>query len=82
MVVVCKSKKIEGLNEANIMPVWWHTSHWRKQYPRGISVACNITMASLKESLPDNSLKLYPAFKTWNKTGRPKIPKLIRDLRV
>ena len=27
MVAVVKSYIIEGLNETNVMPIWWHTSH-------------------------------------------------------
>jgi hypothetical protein len=40
MMAVCKSKKIDGLNENNIMPLTYHTSLWRKQYPSGVSVTC------------------------------------------
>ena len=34
MIAVCKSGCIKGLDESNVMPYWWHTSHWRKQYPQ------------------------------------------------
>jgi len=31
MIAVVQSNRIVGLNETNVMPIWWHTSHWRKQ---------------------------------------------------
>ncbi len=33
IVAVVKSYKIDGLNETNVMPIWWHISHWWKQNP-------------------------------------------------
>ncbi len=33
MVAVVKSCCIEGLNQVNVMPPWWMTTHWRRQYP-------------------------------------------------
>ncbi len=44
MIAVCKSGCIDGLDESNVMPYWWHTSHWRKQYPQGISVGSNFSI--------------------------------------
>ncbi len=49
MCIVAKLYRIEGLNETNIMPIWWHTSHWCRQYPAdfvvwstvGIEFLCN-----------------------------------------
>ncbi len=41
MCAVVKSYRIDGLNETNVMPIWWHTSHWRKQYPSDSFVSCN-----------------------------------------
>jgi hypothetical protein len=43
-------------------------------------VAGNITMASLKESPPDNSLKLCPAFSAWNKNGCPKTNERLKSV--
>ena len=47
MCAVVKSYRIDGLNETNVMPIWWHTSHWRKQYPSDSFVSCNTDIQSL-----------------------------------
>ena len=51
MVAVVLSHKIEGLNETNVMPIWWHTSHWRKQLPRESRMQCNFDMTDLSKSI-------------------------------
>jgi hypothetical protein len=73
MVAICKSNRIEGLNGNNIMPFWYHTSHWRKQYPEGTSVDCShITMLQLKENNEaSKELKLCPGFSAPKKGWRP-----------
>jgi hypothetical protein len=48
MIAVCKSGRIDGLDESNVMPYWWHTSHWRKQYPQGISVGLNFSINTMR----------------------------------
>ena len=77
MVAICKSNRIEGLNENNIMPFWYHTSHWRKQYPEGTSVdSSHITMLQLKENYEaSKELKLCPGFSAPRKGGRPSLNK-------
>ena len=78
MIAVVKSNRIEGLNESNIMPYWYHTSHWRKQYPEGSNVcAGNITLSILREThRPAKDYKLCPGISAPRKGGRPK--KLLR----
>ena len=73
MVAICKSNRIEGLNENNIMPFWCHTSHWRKQYPEDSSVdSTHITILQLKENYKaSKELKLCPRFSAPRKGGRP-----------
>ena len=54
-IAVCKSGRIDGLNESNVMPFWesnvmpywWHTSHWHKQYPQGVSVGSNFSIDTI-----------------------------------
>jgi len=77
MVALCKSNRIEGLNEKNIMPFWYHTSHWRKQYPEGTSVdSSHISMLQLKENNEaSKELKLCPGFSAPRKGGRPSLNK-------
>jgi len=59
MVAVVKSYKIEGLNETNVMPIWWHTSHWRKQYPWECQYVCNFDMERLRNSTTAKVEKAY-----------------------
>ena len=80
MVAVCKSKKIDGLNENNIMPLTYHTSLWRKQYPSGVSVTCVTNIDDLRRaSNPSNKFMLCPAISAPRKAGRPKVMKRIKS---
>jgi hypothetical protein len=33
MIALAKSSSIREKMMVNAMPLWWHTNHWRKQYP-------------------------------------------------
>jgi hypothetical protein len=71
MVAVCKSKKIEGLNETNIMPVWWHTSHWRRQYLQRTLVENNFSIETLRNNTkPSQEFHLCPEFSSGRKPGQ------------
>jgi hypothetical protein len=72
MIAVVQSNCIEGLNESNIMPYWYHTSHWRTQYPKGSNVgAGNITLSILREThRPAKDYKLCPGISGPRKGGR------------
>jgi hypothetical protein len=55
MCAVVKSYRIDGLNETNVMPTWWHISYWRKQYPSDSLFLATLTFkvfAILLESIP------------------------------
>ena len=80
MIAVCKSGQIEGLSESNIMPYWWHMSHWQKQYPQGVSVSCNFSIDIIRESKPNHQFKLCPAISGPNKAGHPKFNKRQKGL--
>ena len=75
MIAVCKSGRIDGLDESNVMPYWWHTSHWRKQYPQGVSVGSNFSIDTMRAGEQDKKYKLCPAISGPNKAGRPKLDK-------
>ena len=75
MIAVCKSGRIEGLDESNVMPYWWHTSHWRNQYPQGVSVGSNFSIDTMRHGEDDQKYKLCPAISGPNKAGRPKLDK-------
>jgi hypothetical protein len=76
MCVVVKSYRIEGLNETNIMPIWWHTSHWHKQYPADSVVRSTVGIESLRNAAAstktnDLDFKLCPPYSAGRKGGRP-----------
>ena len=75
MIAVCKSGHIDGLNQSNVMPCWWHTSHWRKQYPQGVSVGSNFSIDTMRAGEQDLKYKLCPPISGLSKTGRPKLDK-------
>ena len=75
MIAVCKSGCIDGLDESNVMPYWWHTSHWCKQYPQGVLVGSNFSIDTMRAGEQDNKNMLCPAISGLNKAGCPKLDK-------
>ncbi len=76
MCVVVKSYRIEGLTESNIMPIWWHTSHWRKQYPADSVVWSTVGIDTIRNAAAsaktnDLDFKLCPPYSAGRKGGRP-----------
>jgi len=61
--------------ELNVMTYWWHTSHWRKQYPQGVSVGSNFSIDTMRAGGQDLKYKLCPAISGPSKAGRPKLDK-------
>jgi hypothetical protein len=83
MCVVVKSYRIEGLNETNIMPIWWHTSHWRRQYPADSVVRSTVDIESLRNAAASTKsnhmeFKLCPPYSAQRKSGRPREEKRIK----
>ncbi len=83
MCAVVKSYRIDGLNETNVMPIWRHTSHWRKQYPSDNFVSCNTDIESLRNTArvhsnnSQNKYVLCPPYSGPQKGGRPREEKRI-----
>jgi hypothetical protein len=76
MCRVVKSHRIDGLTETNVMPTWWHTSSWRKQYPKETTVRCT-DIQTLKNTcaIGTRTNKLYalcPPYAAPKKSGHPK----------
>ena len=74
--VVVKSHRIDGLTETNVMPKWWHTSSWRKQYPKEKTVRCT-DIQTLKNTCAIGTRRndlyaLCPPYAAPKKSGRPK----------
>jgi hypothetical protein len=73
MVVVAKTNKITGLKRVMMMPSWWTTVQWRKQFPKDSIMRCDINMQSIKKRFsPDDTLRYYPVWSAPGKKGRPK----------
>jgi hypothetical protein len=58
MVAVVLSHKID-LIKTNVMPIWWHTSHLRKQLPRESTMWCNFDILILVRNLHPRSILVY-----------------------
>lgn len=73
MVVVVKSASIDGLTRIGIMPYWWTTAQWRKQYPENTYCRTEISIEGVKAtSKPEDDIVYCPAWTAANKKGRPK----------
>jgi hypothetical protein len=73
MVAVLKSGVIEGIDENNMMPVWWMTTTLKRQFPLDVAVGENMDIDWLKtRGEPDSNLCHSPAMAAPNKSGRPK----------
>ncbi len=75
MCVVVNSYRIEGLNETNVTPIWWHTSHWYRQYPADSVVRSTVDIESLHNSSASAKsdqleFKLCPPYSARRKGGR------------
>jgi hypothetical protein len=72
IVAIAKSTNIEGLNMVSVMPYWWTTECWRRQFPAETSIACNIDIGYLQEKYTaDESIHYCPDFAATRKKGRP-----------
>jgi hypothetical protein len=73
MAAVVVSSPIPLLTRENIMPYWWRTDHWKKQFPKEISAECNVTMETICDNAqPDQKIMYCPSWSAPNKAGRPK----------
>jgi hypothetical protein len=78
MCAVVKLYCIEGLNEANVMPIWYHTSHWRKQYPFMSMARCNFDITTLQNDMKkdidqhNKEYRICPPYSAGRKSGRPR----------
>jgi hypothetical protein len=81
---VVKSYRIGGLNETNVMPSWWQTSHWCKQYPSDSFVSCNVDIQSLRNTarvtshISQNKYLLCSRYSGHQKGGRTREEKRIK----
>ena len=80
MIAVVQSNRIAGLNEMNVMPIWWHTSHWRKQLPRASAMRFNIDLTDLRtKCTQQTNYSLCPPYTAPKTTGRPREEKRMKS---
>jgi len=73
MAALVISSKIPMLTRENIMPYWWRTDHLQLQFPKDVTVECNVSMETIREDGIQNPNKRYcPSWSAPNKSGRPK----------
>ena len=61
------------------MPIWWHTSHWRKQLPRESAMRFDIDMSDLRTKCTQQmNYSLCPPYTAPKTTGRPREEKRIK----
>ena len=73
MVAIAKSTKVEELNLVSLMPFWWTTAAWKRQFPKNTSIGTIIDIEYQKEKYEaDNSIHYCPNFAAARKEGRPK----------
>ncbi len=81
MVAVLKSGLLEGLNKNNIMPVWWMTTTFKRQFPLDVNLGGKMDIDWLKSrGQPDPNLYHCPSLAAPQKKGRPKKNTLSREL--
>lgn len=78
MVAAIKANIIPNIRLVDIMPYWYYTSQWKKQYPQ-IDVQVFESVANVKgpDSVRDTTLRCAPAAAVAAKKGRPKSGKRI-----
>lgn len=73
MVLLVKSSVIPGLTRINIMPHFWSTAHWQKQYPLELDCKTDMSINLVKAiARPNEFLRYCPDWSAANKSGRPK----------
>ncbi len=65
------------------MPIWWHTSHWCKQYPADSVVWSTVSIDTIQNTAAsaktnDLDFKLCPPYSAGRKGGRPHKEKWIK----
>ena len=79
MIAVVLSNRIVRLNETNVLPIRWHTSHWRKQLPRESAMWFDIDMSDLRTKCTQQmNYSLCPPYTAPKTTGRPREEKRIK----
>ena len=67
------SSRISDITRHTIMPYWWTTDQWKRQFPLNAIANCNTTLAVIREDHePSGNYRYCPDWSAPNKAGRPK----------
>jgi hypothetical protein len=73
MAALVVSSRIPDITRHNIMPYWWTTDQWKRQFPLDAIANCNTTLAVIREDHePSGNYRYCPDWSAPNKAGRPK----------
>jgi hypothetical protein len=73
MAALVVSSRILDLTQHNIMPYWWTTAQWKKQFPLATGAHCNNNMATIRDDhVPSGNYRYCPDWSAPNKAGRLK----------
>jgi hypothetical protein len=73
MLAIVKSSLIPGLTRTNIMPYFWSTTHWQRQYAQEQMLRMDISIATIKATYVVNKrLHDCPDWGVDRKKGHPK----------
>ena len=73
MAALVLSSRIPDSTWYNIMPYWWTTEQWKKQFPLNVKASCITNMETISDD--HNQSVNYSHCPSWsapNKAGRPK----------
>ena len=73
MAALVVSSRIPDLTRYNIMPYWWTTAQWKKQFPLNVKASCNTNMEMISDDHNQSvNYRYCPVCSAPNKAGRPK----------
>jgi hypothetical protein len=73
MAALVASSRIPDITQRNIMPYWWMTAQWKKQFPLATVGHCNTNMATICDDHKlSGNYRFCPDWSAPNKAGRPK----------
>ena len=73
MAALLVSARIPDIARHNIMPYWWTTDQWKRQFPLDTVANSNTNMAMIHDDHePSGNYRYCPDWSAPNKAGRPK----------
>ena len=73
MAALVMSSRIPDITRQNIMPYWWTTAQWKRQFSLDTVAHCNTNMVIIRDDHKQSGNNRYcPDWSAPNKAGRPK----------